>query len=166
MKHTVILDKPDDRYKTCLEVKLTPDRSIYLAEIEYTQEELDEFHAEAKNWILRCAGSRCFYADYESGEDATGDYCEYFDLTEEMAIFENGKFVGIYTCFDGFSYSGNGRASFGIDSWNFCNPFLCTFRAHKTHVCLFSQEETHRWNDEWTLLKREPDAKYASYLSF
>lgn len=166
MKHAVMIDKPGDSYEKCTEICLTKDRKILLAEVDYTQEELEIFNAEAKKWILRCSGSRSFYADYESGEDATGEYCEYFEVTAETAIFENGKFVGVYVCGGGFDYSGNGRASFSIDNWNFYNPFSQPSKVSQTHVALFAQEETHRWWREWELLKRDPNAKYESYLSF
>ena len=165
MKHTVIVETPDNIDGKCIAVSLMPKHEIYLSEVEYSQEELEEFHLEEKNWILKCSGSRNFLADSDSGEDAYGYYCEYISLKEEMAIFDNGKMVGICVCPDGFSYSGNGRSSFTIDRWYFCNPFHNQSAVKKAHVILFAKEETYRWSD-WVLLKRVPTERYESYIHF
>jgi hypothetical protein len=168
MKHAIIIDKPDTNHENCIEVRLTKDCNIYLAEVDYSQEELETFHSEAKNWILECSGSMQFTADYENGEDAQGTYREYFDLTEQTAIFDNGKFVGFYVCPGGFDYSGNGRASFTIDKWRFYDPFQEQSCVKDTHVVLFEREETYRWEhwDVWALLKRDPYKKYTGSLGF
>ena len=167
MKHAIIVSDTDSSSKKLVEASLTDERKVCLAEIEYSQEELDAFNNEKSKWKLRCKGSRQFLADSDSGEDAVGYYCGYCDPVPERAVFENGNLVGIYFCFDGFNYSGRGRYNFSIDDWGFpgSDPFVFVPLGAKTHVFLFSDPETHRWGD-WSLLARDPDAEYKSYLDF
>ena len=67
---------------------------IYLIEQEYTEAELDAFNVEKEKWIIQRSGVKNFLADHDSGEDATGYYCGYFDLVPSNAVFENGEPVG------------------------------------------------------------------------
>jgi len=167
MRHAVIVSDTENFSGKLAEASLTDKRTISLAETEYSSEELETFDSERFKWILRCKGSRQFLADSDSGEDAVGYYCGYCDPVPERAVFEDGKLVGIYFCSDGFSYSGRGRYNFSIDDWGFpgSDPFDFVPLGAKTHVFLFSDPETHRWGD-WSLLERDPDAEYKSYLDF
>ena len=168
MKHVVITTAPcENSSEKVFEVKQTEDRKIFLAQAEYTEEELAEFTAEKDKWIVRCAGSHYFLADSDSGEDARGYYCGYFDLTPEKAVFEDGHFTGFYLCTDGMNYSGRGRFNFSIDQWGYPGSDVFDYVpfSAKTHVFLFAEEETHRWGD-WGLLERDPQKEYKSYLDF
>ena len=166
MKHAVVTN-PDNKEVKTVEAKLTKDRSIYLAEAEYTDEELEQFENEKDKWIVRCAGSQCFLADSDSGEDATGYYRNYFDLVPQNAVFDNGKLVGFYLLSEGFTYSGRGRYNFSIDSWDYPggDPFKDNRWSRETHVFLFDDKETHEWGD-WDLLVRDPQKEYKEYLNF
>lgn len=163
MKHAVIIDENNADLENC--IKVSNGSEICLKEAEYTEKELEEFNAEGKKWILRCSGSQSFLADRDSGEDAEGWYCYYFDLTPETAVFHNGRLVGCYVCENGFDYSGNGRASFSIDAWFFHNPFKERRYEQNTHVFLFDSESSH-YHCGWHLLEREPSGDYESYLHF
>lgn len=167
MNHAIIVSDTENCSGKLIEAFVTDERRIFLAESKYTKEELDEFDRERSKWILRRKGSRQFLADSDSGEDAVGYYCGYSDLVPERAVFENGKLAGIYFCSDGLSYSGRGRYNFSIDDWGFPgdDPFVSIPWGAKTHVFLFSDPETHGLG-EWTLLERDPDAEYKSYLDF
>lgn len=168
MKHVVITDLTEDNSaKKVVEAELAEGRKVYLTQAEYSQEELDEFNAEKDKWIVRCSGSHYFLADSDSGEDARGYYCGYFDLTPEKAVFENGHFAGFYLCTDGMNYSGRGRFNFSIDEWGYPGSDMFKYIPYsaKTHVFLFAEEETHRWGD-WGLLVRDPQKEYKSYLDF
>ena len=168
VKHAVIAASPgEESLEKHVEADVADGQKVYLVEREYTQEELDAFNAEKPNWILRRAGTRFFMADSDSGEDATGHYCGYFDLRPENAVFDGGKLVGYYLCAGDFRYSGRGRASFDVESWGYPgdNPFVFVSWGHRTHVFLFSEAPTHEWED-WDLLARDPDKQYASYIDF
>ena len=168
MKHAVIVktaggNAAEKFFETGSEGKRGP----CLTEEEYTREELDAFEAEKPKWIVECRGTHCFLADSDSGEDADGHYCGYFDLVPERAVFDNGKLVGFYLYTDGFRYSGRGRASFSIDDWGYPGYGLFGTAAwgSDAHLFLFSEPDTHVWGD-WSLLVREPGKKYESYLDF
>ena len=167
MKHAVISTLEGSGSEKIIEAREEDGKALYLTEKEYSEEELDLFHREAQKWIVECKGSRYFLADSDSGEDATAYYCGYFDLDPEKAVFDEEKFAGFYLCTDGMRYSGNGRYNFGIDKWGFPGYDLFGFAAYgsKTHVFLFSEAETHEWGD-WTLLIRDPEKEYESYLDF
>lgn len=140
---------------------------LYLTAQEYTPQELERFQAESPAWILRRRGSQQFTADSDSGEDAVGYYCSYFDLVPENAVFEEGRFVGF--CFrpDWLRYDGRGRSSFDLIDWGYPGDPVFTNNPWPEKLCLFLFDvpETLKWRD-WTLMKREPGAEYRSYLEF
>ena len=151
----------------CAEAEKAEGEKVFLAEEKYSEGELEAFRKEASKWVLRCKGHRYFLADSDSGEDAEGYYCRHFEPAPERAVFENGKPVGFYLCYDGLRYSGNDRASFGITHWGFPGSDVFGFVpwGAETHLFLFDEPATHEWKD-WRLLKREPGAEYGSYLEF
>lgn len=168
MKHAEILTAPkkagaDKR----IEAGLADGRKVYLTEREYTREELYTFESEKANWILKRSGTRQFTADSDSGEDATGYYCHYFDLVPENAVFDRGRFVGFSIRPGYMEYSGNGRASFEIEDWGYPGDALFTSSSWATAACvfLFADAGTHQYK-EWTLQKRDPDKEYKSCLEF
>lgn len=167
MKHAIIVPAgaaaPGE---TTVEAEPAEGRRILLAEREYTPEELDIFRAEAPKWLLRRSGEQQFTADHDSGEDAWGYFCGHFDWLPEKAVFEDGRLVGFYLSEGWMRYSGNGRASFGIDDWGYpgYDPFVDTWSRH-TYVFLFSEAGSHE-HDEWKLVRREPGVKYESCLDF
>ncbi len=163
MKHAKIINDKENS----VEASLTADKTVYLAEAEYTEEELEQFNAEKDKWIVRCMGSHQFLADSDSGEDAVGHYRNFFDLVPEKAVFENGKLVGLYLCTDGIDYSGRGRYNYYIDDWGYpgSDPFRFIPRGAYVHVFLFENAESGRWKD-WSLLVRDPEKEYTSYLDF
>lgn len=168
MKHARIEIAPAEvGSEKSIEIELSDGSKAYLIEEEYTPEQLEQFESEAPKWIVRCKGSHFFLADSDSGEDATAYYCGYFDLDPNMAVFEDGKLVGFYLCTDGLDYSGRGRYNYTIDDWGF--PGDDAFRYLKygrhMHLFLFADAESHKW-DEWSLLERDPEAEYKSYLTF
>ena len=168
MKHAVIVAESEkDNFENSVKTEMPDGSVIYLAQVEYRPEELEQFNSERSKWILQCKGSGQFTADSDSGEDAYGYYCGYFDLIPERAVFENGKPVGVSLCNYGIRYSGRGRYDFTIDDWGFPgkDPFGFIPRGETIHVFLFSDAETHKWK-KWTLLERDPDAKYEEYLEF
>ena len=168
MKHAVLIPGPESGLSDkCVETEQADGSKSYLAETEYTQVELEAFEAEGPKWILECSGSQQFTAGSDSGEDAWGHYCGYFDPIPEKAVFRDGKPVGLYLCNYGIRYSGNGRYDFDIDDWGYPgdDPFRFVPWGAKTHVFLFSDEGTHKWKD-WTLLKREDGREYSSSLEF
>ncbi|MBO4563700.1 MAG: hypothetical protein J5772_08860 [Clostridia bacterium] len=168
MKHAVIASPKDENVSgRRAEAETSDGRTVCLYEKEYSQEELEAFRAEASKWIVRLSGSHNFLADSDSGEDATGYYRAFFDPDPERAVFENGKPVGFYLCTDGFRYSGNGRASFDITHWGFPGSSLFGFTpwGAKTHLFIFSEPASHEW-DDWSLLEKDPEADYSSYLDF
>lgn len=168
MKHAAItIYEEEYRDRNHLTVELAGGRKAILCECEYTPEELEAFRAKQAEWILRRAGTQQFLADSDSGEDATGDYCGYFVPDSEKAVFHEGKPVGFYLCEGWLSYSGNGRALFGIDDWGYpgYDAFSRMPSPERTHVFLFSEPESHEWKD-WTLLRREPGREYRSSLKF
>ena len=166
MKHAVIINETEKTEK-CVRAEKCPENTVWLAEAEYSPGELEQFNCERPKWILKCKGSQQFTADSDSGEDAYGYYCRYFDLIPEKAVFENGKLVGVYLCNYSISYSGNGRYDFSIDDWGFpgSDPFRFIPWGERTHVFLFADAETHKWK-AWTLQERNPDVEYRSYLEF
>ena len=168
MKHAVIkTENGNDPLKKDVEAMLSDGQKVYLTESSYTQKELDAFNAEKSKWIIRRAGLRQFTADSDSGEDAKGYYCGYFDLEPENAVFDQGKLTGYYLCPGYMRYSGNGRSTFWMDSWGYPgnDPFKSHYNADETHVFLFADAETHKWKD-LTLLKRDPEKEYKSYIDF
>ena len=163
MKHAMIVKEKENS----VEASLTADKTVYLAEAEYTEEELEQFNAEKDKWIVRYSGSHQFLADSDSGEDAVGHYRNFFDLVPEKAVFENGRLVGLYLCTDGIDYSGRGRYNYYIDDWGYPgnDPFRFIPRGAFVHVFLFEDADSRNWKD-WGLLVRDPEKKYTSYLDF
>lgn len=168
MKHAEILTAPkkagaDKR----IEAGLADGRKVYLAEREYTPEELSTFEAGKAKWILKRSGTRQFTADSDSGEDATGYYCKYFELLPANAVFDGGRFVGFGIRPGYMEYSGNDRASFEIEDWGYPGYDLFTSSSWATAACvfLFDDAGTYQYK-EWTLQEREPDKKYESCLEF
>lgn len=169
MTHVVIVQtSPKDACEKPVEAELTGERKIWLAKQEYTKEELELFRAEQANWLLQRAGSQQFTADSESGEDAWGYYCGYFDWKPENAVFEDGRLVGFWLCENWLRYSGNDRASFSIDDWGFPGEDPFTDRplyGRHVYAFLFGEAGSQKHRD-WKLLRREPGAEYKSCLEF
>ena len=169
MTHAVIVQAPEmNGAGKLVKAELAGERRICLEKREYTPEELERFRAEQANWLLQRAGSQQFTADSDSGEDAWGYYCRYFDWNPENAVFENGRLVGFWLCGDWLRYSGNGRASFGIDDWGYpgVDPFgRSALYGRHIYAFLFEEAESHKHGD-WKLLKREPGREYKSCLEF
>ena len=168
MKHAAIVQLSENvNLENCVKVELPDGKPVYLTEREYTGKELEAFREEAPKWIVRCQGSGQFTADSDSGEDAWGCYCNYFDLDPSKAVFEDGRFVGFCLCCDGIRYSGNGRNDFSIDDWGYPGKNLFGYRApwYKEFLFLFDRPETHI-RKEWSLLLKDPSAEYESYLEF
>ena len=168
MKHANIEDAPEGiSLAKHVEAETADGKKIRMVERKYTKEETDEFESEKSKWIVECKGSRQFLAESDSGEDAYGYYCGYFDLDPERAVFENGRLVGFYLYTDGMRYSGRGRYNFDIDRWGY--PGYDLFRSSEwkdnAHLFLFQDPQTHHWKD-WSLLEREPGKEYKSYLDF
>ena len=167
MKHAIIVpagaEAPEGKYA---EAELAEGRRVRLAEKEYTPEELEIFRAEAPKWLLRRSGVQQFTADSDSGEDARGYFCKYFDWLPEKAVFEDGRLVGFFLSAGWLRYSGNGRASFGVDDWGYpgYDPFVDSWSSN-TYVFLFSEAGSQE-HDEWKLVLREPWVKYESCLEF
>ena len=168
MKHAAIITEIENNLiEKHIEVEGADGKKIFLVEQEYTAAEMDLFNIEKGKWIIRCAGSMSFLADSDSGEDAEGHYCGYFDLVPSNAVFEKGRLVGYYFCAGSLDYSGNGRSSFRIEDWGYPgdNPFVSVSRGKKPHLFLFSETATHEWKD-WNLLFRDLEKEYKSYLEF
>lgn len=169
MKHAVVVQTaPKAAGRKVVEAELTGERRIFLEQREYAPEELERFRAGQAGWLLRRAGSRQFTADSDSGEDAWGHYCKYFDWKPENAVFEDGRLVGFWLCGDWLRYSGNGRDSFSIDDWGYpgVDPFTRgSLYGRHVYAFLFEEAESHAHQD-WKLLKREPGAEYKSRLEF
>ena len=168
MKHALLIAAPGNSpAQKFIEAEAADGKKVYLIQQEYTEAEMDAFNAEKEKWIIRRAGSRYFLADSDSGEDAMGYYCGYFDLIPENAIFENGRPVGFYLCAGDFRYSGRGRSSFDVERWGYPgdDPFVSVSSGSITHVFLFSDPATHEWKD-WDILIRDPQKEYSSYIDF
>ena len=168
MKHAIITDIPvNDRRGEPIEALLADGRRVFLAEGEYTEAELEAFRREKDKWIIRCSGERQFLADSDSGEDATGRYCGFFDLIPERAVFADGKLVGVYLCSDGMRYSGRGRDSFDIDQWGWPgnDPFVFRTRGAKILLFLFD-DAANREAGDWALLERKEGEDYSFRLEF
>ena len=168
MTHAVIVQTPPKNAgEKLVEAELTGERKLRLAKREYTEEELAQFRAAQEKWLLKRAGSQQFTADSDSGEDAWGHYCGYFEWIPEKAVFENGRLVGFYLCGDYMTYSGNGRSSFSTDRWGYpgFDPFADSLYGRPVCVFLFDEADSHRHKD-WQLLRREPGAEYRSYIEF
>ena len=168
MKHAAIIAEPgENREQKYVEAEAANGRKVFLVDQEYTDAELELFDREKEKWIIRRAGTEFFMADSDSGEDATGYYCGYFDLLPTNAVFEQGRLVGYYLCAGYFRYSGRGRGSFDIEQWGYPgdDPFVFVSQGNQTHVFLFSDKATHEWKD-WDLLIRDPEKEYRSYLDF
>ncbi len=147
MKHAVLAPEGGSLPGRFAEAELAG-RAIGLFEEKYTPEELELFRAEAAKWKVCRRGSRYFLADSDSGEDADGYYCGYFELAPEKAVFENGRHVGFYLCTDGMHYSGNDRASFYITDWGFPGSDIFGFIpwGAETHLFLFDDRASHEWS--------------------
>lgn len=169
MTHAVIVQmSPKDAEEKVVEAELTGERRVRLAKREYTREELDLFRAEQANWLLQRAGSQQFTADSDSGEDAWGYYCGYFDWNPENAVFEDSRLVGFWICADWLRYSGNDRASFSIDDWGYpgWDPFTGgNLWGRQVYAFLFGEADSHEHRD-WKLLRREPGVEYKPCLEF
>lgn len=169
MTHAVIVPaRPEKANGKLVKAELTGERKICLEKREYTLEELALFRAESANWLLQRAGSHQFTADSESGEDAWGYYCGYFDWNPENAIFENGRLVGFVLRENWMHYSGSDRASYNIDDWGYPgeDPFTSVpLYGKHIYAFLFAEAESHKHRD-WKLLKREPGAEYGFCLEF
>ena len=167
VKHAVLAD-PDGGNGSGkhVEAELGGGRKVCLAEQNYTQQELDAFNAEKDNWIIQRAGTRQFLAEHDSGEDAVGYYCGYFDLEPQNAIFDQEKLVGYYLCPGDLHYYGNDRASFDIYRWGYPGSDPFASRSSGAVIAfLFGDPETH-CGEEFSLLKRDPEKEYQSYISF
>ncbi len=169
MTHAVIVQmSPKDAEEKVVEAELTGERRVRLAKREYTREELDLFRAEQEKWLLQRAGSQQFTADSDSGEDAWGYYCGYFDWNPENAVFEDSRLVGFWICADWLRYSGNDRASFSIDDWGYpgWDPFTGgNLWGRQVYAFLFGEADSHEHRD-WKLLRREPGVEYKPCLEF
>ena len=169
MTHAVIVPaRPEKAHGKLVKAELTGERKICLEKREYTPEELALFRAESANWLLQRAGSQQFTADSESGEDAWGYYCGYFDWTPEHAIFDEGRLVGFVLRENWLCSSGNGRASFSIDDWGYPgqDPFTdLSLYGRLVYAFLFAEAESHKHRD-WKLLRREPGVEYGFCLEF
>lgn len=168
MKYAKILtDTETVDSENCAEVKMDDDTILRFAQSEYTLDMLEAFQKEADQWILQCKGSQNFLARSDSGEDAYGTYCKYFDLQPDRAVYIEGKLAGFYLCDSGIRYSGNGRDDFTIDQFGFPGDDVFAFVSWgaRTHLFLFEDETTHKWKN-WTLLVRDPQQEYKSYLKF
>lgn len=168
MKHAVIIAESDKgRFEQVKDVKMPDGSTLCLAEQVYTPEELEAFNAEAGKWIVRRRGSCHFYADSDSGEDAWGSYCNHFDLVPEHAIFDGDRFVGLYLPETWIRESGNGRYDFTIDDWGYpgYSLFYSLGGSYAFHAFLFAEDATRSWH-EFTLMERDPEAVYESYLEF
>ena len=167
MKHAVIALTDENSRERTITADTGKGRTISLQQEEYTEEQLEQFNNEKDKWIIRRADSIYFLADSDSGEDARGYYCGYFDLIPENAVFENGQLVGYYLCAGDFRYSGRGRDSFDAEQWGYpgYDPFRETILVRETHLFLFADSSTHEWKD-WDLLVRKADKVYSSYIDF
>ncbi len=141
-------------------------RSVYLCECEASEEELEAFRTSASDWIFRRQGRQNFLSRTDSGEDAEGWYCGYFEPLMERAIFDQGKLMGFCLSRGYIRYDGNSRSSFDIEDWGYpgCALSDC-LRPEDIHIFLLADENTHQWKD-WTLLKREGGKEYLSSLDF
>ena len=165
MKHAVIIDcqkKAEEESAPSAMIE-----GICLIPGEYTDSEKKTFDSLASDWIIRRKGGSQFTADSDSGEDAYGYYCKYFDLLPENAVFRDGQLVGYYLLYGYMRYSGNGRYNFSIDDWGY--PGYDRFKDYTweqgRHLFLFDDENTHEYK-EWKLMKREDGADYSEYLDF
>ena len=167
MKHAVILSSQNGISARTAEAELSEGRTVTLAEAEYTTAELEVFEKHRSEWIFRRSGEHMFLADSDSGEDARGYYCGYFDPIPERAVFDNGVLVGFYLCARSISYSGISRSSYSMDSWGYPgdDPFRFISWGNKTHLFLFADSESITDRD-WTLLRRDPQKEYRSYIDF
>ena len=169
MTHAEIVPaRPKDVNRRFAEAELTGEQKICLEQREYTPEELELFRAGQANWLLQREGVDQFTADSESGEDAQGYYCGYFDWRPENAVFENGQLVGFVLFVDWMSYSGRSRASYTIHDWGYPgkDPFSdVPLYGRHIYAFLFALAESHT-HEDWKLLKREPGAEYKSCLKF
>lgn len=166
MTHAVLVKKENFKDELIKFVKCKYDgKSMILFEQEYSPVELETFNEEAKKWIIRCSGSQNFLSDTDGGEDAYGDYTNYFDLEPENAIFMDGKLIGLYLAPDDLSYSGTRRGNYSINSWGYPGETIKYFRWNKIHLFIFDDIKTHCFND-WTLLLRKEGQQYEESLSF
>ena len=166
MKHAVIIDHPQNHHNH-IAVKLSEEKTVYLAQAEYTPEETDLFNAQKDRWIMIRSGSMYFLADSDSGEDARGSYRGCFDLRPENAVFDEGRFIGIVLCPGNLRYSGLSRSSFDVDQWGYPgdDPFTFISAGNEVHLFLFDEQDTLSWKD-WYLTVRDPEKKYNSYIDF
>lgn len=168
MKHAVIITESEiNQGEQYVEAGTADGKNVFLIEREYTDAEMDLFNTENEKWIIRRSGTQYFLADSDSGEDAEGHYCGYFDPIPTNAVFDKGRLVGCYLCPGSIGYSGRGRASFDMERWGYPghNPFVSDSQGDKTHLFLFSDSATYEYKD-WDLLTRVPGKEYNSYIDF
>ena len=80
MKHAVIVSADDICFAgRHIEVESEDGKRIRLAEKEYSAEEMEEFYSQESEWMFCRRGEHMFLADSDSGEDARGTYCGYFE---------------------------------------------------------------------------------------
>ena len=168
MKHATIINECEiSQREKYVEAEGADGKKIFLIEQEYTDTESELFNTEVDKWIIRRSGTQYFLADSDSGEDAKGWYCGYFDLIPTNAVFEQGRFVGYYLCAGSIEYSGRGRSSFDMERWGYpgYNPFDSALQGNKTHIFIFSDPATYEYED-WDMLPRVPEKEYKSYIDF
>lgn len=99
MKHAVIVSAEDICFAgRHIEVESEDGKRIRLAEKEYSAEEMEEFYSQESEWMFCRRGEHMFLADSDSGEDARGTYCGYFEPVPQRAVFADGKLAGFYIC--------------------------------------------------------------------
>ena len=165
MKHAEIISRKSPKSRL---LEWTDDQQVIVSERNYSRKEQEAFRREKDKWILQIRGTRFFLADSDSGEDATGEYCGYLELTERNAVFEKGNLVGFYLFPGSLIYEGISRNSFDITSYGY--PGYDVFKresasSREAHLFLFAQPGSHHWKD-WTLLRKEPGKQYRDYLDF
>ncbi|MBQ4240881.1 MAG: hypothetical protein II672_07205 [Oscillospiraceae bacterium] len=168
MKHAVIVSAEDIGFAgKHIEAESEDGKRIRLAEKEYSAEEMEEYCSQESEWKFCRRGEHMFLADSDSGEDARGTYCGYFDPVPQRAVFADGKLAGFYICSGRIRYSGLSRSSYSMDDWGYPgdDPFEHVSLGNELHLFLFSDKETLRWKD-WILLKREAGKEYRSYIDF
>ena len=169
MKHAVIIAESEKgKFEQVKDVEMPDGSTVCLAEQEYTRKELAAFNAEAGKWIVRRRGGCTFYASSDSGEDAYGSYCAYLDLVPERAVFKDGRFAGLYLYESWVRESGNSRNSFDVVDWGYPGHSIFAFfyGSYDLHLFLFEDAESLGPWREFTLMERDPDAEYESYLDF
>jgi len=168
MKHAAIVNECEIRNgEKYVEAESADGEKIFLIEREYTDTESELFDTERNKWIICRCGTQYFLADSDSGEDARGSYCGYFDLIPSNAVFEQGRLVGYYLCPGSIWYSGRGRSSFEMERWGYpgYDLFDSDRQENKMHIFIFSDTSTHEYAD-WEIFTRVPGKEYRSYIDF